>query len=293
MKRCSACGKLYSDLATACSCGAGRLVPETPKEKLQSREPGVDARTLEWSSENAKEPTSVRGSVNAGAFTNAGVSAGNGVPVHTVPTAPVQPTGTSAVVFSYANRGQFAPTPEEEFVISASGYDCGIRKYTGNRSVVVIPSSIRGHRVVSIDPYAFSAFLAPLSNKTIEAVIIPDTVRSIEQHAFSGCSRLSTVIAHPGIEKIGMYAFHSCPKMTMADFGVAPWKPGVAYFPPDLRVIEAFAFSVNGNTGCFTRPPFQEVWLSKKTRLTRDLGFGKTFTKENSAIYYYEEDAIR
>ncbi len=59
--------------------------------------------------------------------------------------------------------------------------------YMGEGSIVVIPDTVNGKRVTTIDKYAF------FNCKKLETVIIPDGVVSIGRNAFDNCSSLANV----------------------------------------------------------------------------------------------------
>ncbi len=46
-----------------------------------------------------------------------------------------------------------------------------------------------------------------------EKIVIPDWVRRIANHAFSGCVGVKEIVLHDGIESIGKYAFSDCPAL--------------------------------------------------------------------------------
>ena len=83
--------------------------------------------------------------------------------------------------------------------ITITGYE-----YDGSNSAkVIIPSEIAGYSVVGID-HAFSGC------RSLESIIIPDSVISIGQSAFEDCRSLESIIIPDGVIKIGMFAFSGC-----------------------------------------------------------------------------------
>ena len=50
--------------------------------------------------------------------------------------------------------------------------------------------------------------------KEIKAVVLPDGLKSISQHAFADCTALESVILPEGIEAIGAHAFRGCTALT-------------------------------------------------------------------------------
>lgn len=276
MKKCLQCGRAYSDFVQQCpTCKIAlanqQAVQRDPAVELGG---GAGSNIINGAGQTVVQPPIQPPVQQSGSGTYPGGGTQGSISQNSVQNIPV----------TYANRHQFQPTPEEEFVISAHGGDCGIKKYVGNRAMVVIPAKIRGHRVVRIENQAFGGMLPTLRPQT---VIIPETILEIGVGAFWRCRRLETVIAHPDIYLIGSQAFGECPRLKTVDFGVMQTRPGVLYVPPNMKTIGAYAFS----TDSWCNPtPFQEVWLSRKTKVQSSLGLGRTFNNRNCAIYYYEDD---
>ncbi len=82
-----------------------------------------------------------------------------------------------------------------------------ITAYNGTATDVVVPDTIDGYTVVSIED-AFSRKTA------ITSITIPDTVTSIGDDAFRGCSSLTSVVIPDTVTSIGDYAFYDCSRLT-------------------------------------------------------------------------------
>jgi len=80
-----------------------------------------------------------------------------------------------------------------------------ITGYTGNESIVCIPSSIYGFPVVSVTGFYGSS--------TLEAVYLSETIRTIEPEAFKLCANLQYVQYPDNTFNIGSYAFAYCPRL--------------------------------------------------------------------------------
>ena len=102
---------------------------------------------------------------------------------------------------------QAAPPPynsESDFKID---WDTNVKDgvviigYTGTRKDVNIPPTIQNNPVTGI--------MGPFSNTGITSVIIPDSVTSIGDSAFSRCSSLTRVTIPDSVTTIGNYAFSS------------------------------------------------------------------------------------
>ncbi|MFR5874934.1 MAG: S8 family serine peptidase [Eubacterium sp.] len=72
-----------------------------------------------------------------------------------------------------------------------------------NDKLIEVPQYIDSSEVQEIGKFCFSG------NKTVEKIILPESVKQIDDYAFANCPNLKTVIA-PGAESCGMYAFYNC-----------------------------------------------------------------------------------
>jgi len=178
-------------------------------------------------------------------------------------------------------KEQYAP--EKDFELGAIGENYFIRKYIGSSKAVSIPPVIRGRSVVAIGEKAFFSY------QNLEMVIIPPSVRRIEDGAFHKCAGLKRVIAHKDVEFIGSLAFAGCNQLCKADFGMGSFPDGVVKFSPGLKVIGSNAFSrINYGLLFHSMQPsccFKEVNLYKKTKVR---SAGSTFNTKFCAIFRYE-----
>ncbi len=73
---------------------------------------------------------------------------------------------------------------------------------------ILIPSTLGGYPVTSIDDYAF--YLC----ENLINIIIPDSVISIGDDAFSSCINLTDITIPDSLTKINGYAFYNCTRLT-------------------------------------------------------------------------------
>ena len=82
----------------------------------------------------------------------------------------------------------------------------------GNRSYaeIVIPSVYNGQKVTSIGTHAFM-------NSSTKSITIPNTVKTIQAYAFSGCSQLKNIVIPNGVYSISYYCFKGCKSLENID----------------------------------------------------------------------------
>jgi hypothetical protein len=133
-----------------------------------------------------------------------------------------------------------------------------ITGYTGTGEVVIIPASINGTPVTAIGENAF------LDN-SLTSVTIPDSVTSIGDGAFSGCSRLTSVSIPAGVTSIGNLAFSGCSSLTSVTIPASVTSIGLGAFsgcsgltsvsiPVGVTSIGSYAFDGCGGLTSVTIP---------------------------------------
>ena len=95
-------------------------------------------------------------------------------------------------------------TPKELYTYEKKNNEIKIVSYVGKETNVIIPNEIDGTPVTEIGERAFAG-------TKIVSVVLPDTVRSIDWFAFSGCSSLTSITASTSLSSIGYGAFDGCP----------------------------------------------------------------------------------
>ena len=84
-----------------------------------------------------------------------------------------------------------------------------IRRYNGDDTALTIPAKIEGKKVTQIDERAFDG------NSKLTSVTIPYGVREIEDFAFRNCTNLRTIIIPSSVKEIDERAFDGCTNLTI------------------------------------------------------------------------------
>ena len=103
-------------------------------------------------------------------------------------------------------------------------YGNRIMKYRGSSAVVNVPESINGSTITEISSRCFA------DNPFVTDVILPDTVRWIDDYAFSNCTSLRHVHLPASLEVIANYAFENCHQLQEIRFPDSLRKIGTAAF---------------------------------------------------------------
>lgn len=105
-----------------------------------------------------------------------------------------------------------------------------ITGYNGTGGNITIPSTLEGYPVTTI---GISAFM----NKTsLTGVVIPDSVKKIDDEAFRGCTNLASVTLPGTLTTVEMKTFYDCESLTSI------------VLPESIKTIEAYAFGSTGIT---------------------------------------------
>ena len=165
----------------------------------------------------------------------------------------------------YATYGNFV------YIIKADK-TADIVEYNGKEENVVIPAEVNGYTVTGISGWSGKPTNShPLgvitgafkNNKTIKTVVIPDTVKYIDDESFYGCTALESVMFGNGVEEIGDYAFENCTSLSKV------------YIPVSVKKIGAEAFGYTFGS-----------------ELTLNKNFSMTCAKDSAAEKYAKENGI-
>ena len=136
-----------------------------------------------------------------------------------------------AHAYSVTDKADVAPTGDitadglYRYEVYSDTETVEIEKYYGNETNLVIPSTIEGYPVVTIDSRAFSEC------NTLVSVTIPDSVISIGRYAFESCESLTSVTIPEGVVSIEVNAFIGCSSLESVTI------------PESVTNIESCAFS--------------------------------------------------
>ncbi len=145
---------------------------------------------------------------------------------------------------------------EDYFEINDSGR---IMSYTGHFTDLVIPNTIDGIEVKSIDPAVFKG-------TELISVTIPTTCTTLSGYVFQDCLDLEKVIA-PGVEKLYTSVFRNCTKITKVTSEPLSGDEKAVYLP-NLKETVSYAFA-----GCTA---LETVRLDSLTTINDALFFGCT-----------------
>lgn len=165
----------------------------------------------------------------------------------------------------YATYGNFV------YIIKADK-TAEIVEYNGKEENVDIPVELNGYTITGISGWSGKPTNShPLgaitgafkNNKTIKTVVIPDTVKYIDDESFYGCTALESVTFGNGVEEIGDYAFENCTSLSKV------------YIPVSVKKIGAEAFGYTFGS-----------------ELTLNKNFSMTCAKDSAAEKYAKENGI-
>ena len=86
-----------------------------------------------------------------------------------------------------------------------------ITKYKGSGGAITLPSRL-GEKTVN--EIGMNLFYTIRANKTVTSIVIPNTVKQIDDSAFYACQALTSITIPSSVTTIGKYAFRNCTALT-------------------------------------------------------------------------------
>lgn len=131
------------------------------------------------------------------------------------------------------------------------GGNAVITGYVGNDKAIEIPSAVDVYEVVGISAHAFE------NNPNLYSVVIPNSVKTIGEYAFSGCINLWDIRLGE-VENIGEYAFGGCAIETI-DIPATVISVGKNVFNNNAKEIAVYCQATQKPNG------FDENWTANAT----------------------------
>ena len=159
-----------------------------------------------------------------------------------------------------------------------------ITDYTGDDTIVNIPSEIDGKPVTSIGDFAFEGCTS------LTSIEIPASVTSIGYDAFDSCTNLTNIEIPDSITSIGNFSFYGCIGLTSIEIPASVTSIGYATF---YACTSLASININSNNAKYSST---DGVLFNKTRTT--LIFyptGKTNTRYTipNSVKYIQDYAFR
>ena len=138
---------------------------------------------------------------------------------HTIQTMYRQKNGEGTTkVWSLDDAGGSNATDNSYFIFTLledDTYSIKAADFNNMPSVTIIPSEYEGKPVTAIADLAFADGVNYGTSPAISTVVIPDSITSIGNFAFSGCTSLYTVVLSQNLITIGEGAFSNTPIPSM------------------------------------------------------------------------------
>ena len=192
------------------------------------------------------------------------------------------------------------PTPASSFTFSyrSANHTASITKFVGSETEVIIPSTVEynstTYKVTAIADGTSSS--GAFYDSNITSVVIPDTVTSIGNYAFSSCSNLTSITIPSSVTSIGENAFWYCNSLTSITIPSSVTSIGKAAFNSCCALAEVYNYSPritvtagsssNGYLGYYAKVVYNARDLTGEKPATRITVVG------NVQYYNYGDDFI-
>ena len=114
-----------------------------------------------------------------------------------------------------------------------------VTKITDPESFIIIPALLEGHTVNEVGNNIFPED----AKDKVTDLILPQTIRKVDSHAFDGLLKLKTLILNEGLEEIGAFGIFNCSSLVQI------------YVP---ATVKAIGNSATGFTGKDNAPCIQQ-----------------------------------
>lgn len=98
-----------------------------------------------------------------------------------------------------------------------------LTKYTGSSKDIVIPETYNNYKITVIGKSVFNG-------SDIKSVTMPDTIKEVQDYAFSSCPELTNVKFSNNLQVFGNSVFFNCPKLTEIEIPTSVKKLGTRTF---------------------------------------------------------------
>ena len=115
-------------------------------------------------------------------------------------------------VFSESTAITASAEQEGDYTYASNGDNTVmITKYKGSGGAITLPPKLGGKTVTEI---GMNLFYTIRANKTVTSIVIPNTVKQIDDSAFYACQALTSITIPSSVTTIGKYAFRNCTALT-------------------------------------------------------------------------------
>lgn len=136
----------------------------------------------------------------------------------------------------------------------------------------IIPISVDGYAIVELGTELLK------DNKSVKTVIIPESVKKIDNAVFLDCENLETVFIPKSVTEIGKNAFSGCPKLTIEGYAGSAAQLYAQEYGLHFTAVDAPKQDIDTKTDSGTTTKKTTVTTTKKYALTLTLYKGYSYT---------------